>query len=452
MSLAEHIKNNELLGIRKVAVSAGDGYRPRLAIAGASWMARNNYSTTPNITPNGFVHWAQALSYYAFDVVSYGAVGGRVINTVADNFDTEILAYSPDMVIIGGDCAGNAINNGVSAADCYATLTGMLAKCAGKGIIATVTTLPPNDGLSAANDASGAKNTETHKYNDLVRALCRRDRRIILLPLDEIYCDLSNADGRMVAAFTASATSATWTHDGTHPYPRAAIKAAQHWLSALSGRFGFRTLALPVSNNHPYKGLQNPVNYGVSGTLSGGASGAFVGNNCTLSGPAGTVISEVARTDFAANGVWKRIVATAVASSVTYTFTGGGIPANMTPGVTPVWAVCELLLNSAPTNLRGFKLALSYTGGGGVTHIGFNTSSSGNFATMADAGPYIPVGAPMLLFVPVGILPASATNLSLALEASKSSAGAMSVDYSVGRAAPLTADAVPFNNQTVVVP
>lgn len=425
-------------------IQTGDGFRPKLALAGASNWARNNYSSGDAKTgPCGFLHWAQAMTFCPFDVVSYGSVGGRTMGVILANFDAEITPFDPDIVLIGGDGIANAINNGQSATSIMTDLQGVIDKVIALDAIPVISTCPPNAGIDATSEA-----TEWHKVNDAVRDLCRSDRRYMLLPIDEFTVSMLAASNWPNTTTGTGPASTAWTHDGTHFQPRNAIKVGRGFADIIQYRLGARTLKLPQTNSHPHKGVTNVCNIGTGGTLSGGASGA-VSANCTLNGAA--VGSKVARTDFQNDGEWQKIVATAAAGSTTFIFSGASIPTNMVAGQTPVWAVVEIMLNAAPTNLRGFNIDLSFTPNSNV-YTGFNTSEGGGFASYGDAGPYIPTGVAMLYFTPIGLMPANATSCTITVTATKSSTGNLSADFHIGRAQVLTASAVPFNGQSLVSP
>lgn len=430
-------------------------FRPRLALAGASLCNRNGYSagTSPVTVGTGFFHWFQAFNYYPFDIVANGGIGGQTLAAVETNFAVDVLANSPDIVVLCGDAPGNSVNNGVIASNVLITLDSLIARMEASNIVVVLCTIPPNGQLSAGNDASGAKGQQTQIYNDGVMARCRANPKLILFHWGEHQVDLTETTGRYVTTSSTGAASTAWVHDQTHSHPKDAIKRGQLMGTILTSLLGLRTLPLPSTNTHPYKAILNPVNFGTTGTLAGGATGAFVGANCTLTGSGVTSIADVARTDFADNGVWKRIVTTLGVGNVTYQFTGvGSIPANMVAGTTPIFAVCEIMLNATPTSLRGFQITLSFAGSA-ITYTGFNTATGGTATNLADAGPYIPLATKILLFTPVGILPAAATNFAITVEASKSSLAAnMAVDFQVGRASIIVAPVVPSNATALVVP
>lgn len=419
--------------------------------------AGNTFNTASMI---GFMQWFQALAGCPFDIVSLSGNGGRNVNTLVNEFDAETLAYNPDIVMIGSDAVGNSIGQNTnsvvnSAESCIASMKILIEKCYAADAVPVVLTLPPNNNNNSTQDANGFINPEWHKYNDQLLALARNDPRLILVLVHEFSIDLAEAGGRAITTTSAGvgAQSTQWTHDGTHPHPKLAIKMGQILQETLrSTRFVIRTLPLINSNSHPYRCVANPVNFGSSGTKTGGTLGVS-GNNCILGGAGLTTGSKVARTDFSNNGEWQRIVCAAETVSATYIFSdaGLGLPANMVAGVTPVYAVVEIMLNAAPTNLRGFMWVLSFIGSA-TTFIGFNTVASGSSAGLADAGPYIPLATKLMLHTPTGMLPAGVTGFTLTLTATKAAAGNLTVDFYVGRAAIVVAPVVPYIDVAINLP
>ena len=425
-------------------ISAG---RPRIAVLGASITNRNSYGGSGGNTVSsqiGFLQWAQAILGMPFDVVSNAGIGGQTMSAVAARLKSDVLAYSPDVVILGGDGIGNSVNSGVSAATIYGQWAACVEAILDAGKIPIVCTCPPNDKLSTAWDTTGAWTAEYHKINDMVKAACRADSRLILFPWDEIHADQTAASSRPNTTSATSQQTTAWTNDGTHPHPRMAIAMGTVLAGILAGIFPARTLPFPNVNSHPYSALSNAVRNGSSGTLSGGASGSAAAGD-TLNGNA-TVGAKVARAGFSSNDEWQRVTTTNGTGSATYNFgMNAGIPGDKAAGVTPVFAAAEIMLLATPTNLRGFKLTLGFSGTG-LSATGFNTAATGSSLNLADAGPYIPQNKVLLLHTPIAAIPANATALTLSLEATKGGGGNLTADFYVGRAGVFAAPIVPFNN------
>lgn len=416
-----------LTGASGPVLLTGHGRKPRIAVCGASIANRASYANTANqgFAPTNWLEWLQAISGQAFQVVAMAGEGGRHIDTVDTNFQAEVGVYAPDVVVLGSDAAGNWMyfDSARTATEALAYVENIYNKCTALGAQLIVFMLPPNTNLSAVNDANFSKTYRTHEYNRLLLAFSSTHPGMLAVPF-YVHTDLAAADGRSITTQAATLTTTTWTHDGTHPHPRLAIKLAQllHAAFLLAGYP--KQIVLPhTANADTLKCLANPLNYGTTGT-NGAGNGNTSTHTCT----------EVARTDIGDGGAWKRISVAAIAASPIYTFSGvGSIPANLTPGSSPIRALVELKLNAIPTNLRGFKVTLSFAGSA-VTIGGFNTTEGGGSAQIANAGPFIPVGDTLWLSTAIDELPAAATNFSLAVEATKYSGGNLTVDFQIGRA------------------
>jgi hypothetical protein len=403
------------------------GRQPRIAVCGGSIANRASYANTPNqgFSPANWLEWWQALAGQPFQVVAMAGEGGRQVSVVDANFQAEVGAHAPDIVVLGSDSIGNWMyaDGARTAAEAMAYVESIYNKCAALEAQLVVFMLPPNNNLSAANDASFSKTYRTHEYNRLLLAFASTHHGMLAVPF-HAHTDLAAVDSRYVTTTLAALQATEWTHDGTHPHPKLAIRLAQLMHAAFTASYPKQIMLPHAANADSLKCLANPLNYG-----TGGTNGA--GNSNTLSGATAT---EEARTDIGDGGAWKNVAAAGAPASIVYTFGGAGaVPANMTPGATPIRALVELKLNATPINLRGFKLTLSFAGSA-TTIGGFSTSETGSFAQLADAGPFIPVGETLWLATAIDELPAGVTNFSLAIEAVKASAGNMTVDFSVGRA------------------
>lgn len=402
----------------------------RIAICGGSISNRAGYSNTPNqgFSQTNWLEWWQAMAGQPFQIVSMAGEGGRHISEVDTNFASEVAAFSPEVVVLGGDCAGNYLYAGNTVASAIQYLASIHAKCQAIGANMICWTLPPNNNISATNDSSFANTELTHEYNRLLMAYGKSNADILVVPF-HWHVDLAATDGRMVTTAAASLTTTAWTHDGTHPHPKLAIKLAQLLDYAVRG---YTLFMLPhACNADGSKALANPLNYGTFGT-----NGAGNGNSSNVA------CTEEPRTDIGDGGSWKRISVINAPQSPVYTFGGAWLmPSKMAVG-TPVRALVEVKLNAIPTNLRGLKVTLSFTGST-ETIGGFNTSSSGAFSSLADAGPFIPTGKTLWLSTAINEIPAGTTGVSVALEATKGSGGNITANLSVGRAMVIAEPSVP---------
>lgn len=398
----------------------------RLAICGASIVNRASYANTANqgFAFHNWLEWLQALAGQPFQIVSMAGEGGRQITVVDTNFDTEVLAYSPDVVILGNDAVGNYLYSvgAPTAASALAYVESIYNKCVAAGAELVMFLVPPNVQLNATNDASLDRTYRTFEYNRLAIEFAATHPGFTAIEFND-HVDLAATGQRYNTTLTAGLATTAWTHDGTHPHPKLSIKLAQLLHAALAGKYPTPIFTPHAANVDIKRALANPLNYGTGGTNGAGNSNSST-HTCT----------EEARTDIGDGGAWKNISVAAIAASPVYTFAGvGSIPANMTAGTTPIRALVEIKLNAVPTNLRGFKLTLSFAGTA-VTIGGFNTTEAGGSAQLANAGPFIPVGETLWLSTAIDELPAGATNFSLAIEATKYSGGNLTVDFSVGRA------------------
>jgi len=423
-------------------------YLPRLAICGASIVNRGSYSNTASqgYGPHNWTQWLLAMCGHRLDIVSMAGVGGRQISTVDANFDTEVGAYTPDVVILGSDSAGNWLYQlgGRTAAQALAYVQSIHTKCKALNARLIVFTLPPNGNCEAGNDPTFAKTDLSLEYNRLLANWASSEQSISVVDFSG-HTDVAATDGRYQTTTGATTTTDAWTHDGTHPQPRMSIRLARILLDALN----IKDLPQPYwlaspCNSDASRAFINPVGIGTAGTKSGGCTGD-VADNWTLTAAATSVGSKVARTDLGPNATWQNVVSTAATASPTLAIAGRGagqFPAGVTVG-TPVMAMVEVLLNAAPTNLRGIQAVLSFNGTA-TTHGSMNTSSAGGFAQMADAGAYIPIGESYWIGTAIAAVPASATGVSgLTLTFAKSSAGNLTSDISIGRVVMIPKDALP---------
>lgn len=452
--MAEHVTQNidwivdddgNLVGYQKplnarVSVALDGGvskYLPRLAIAGASIVNRGSYSNTANqgYGPHNWTQWLLAMLGHKFDLVSMAGVGGRQVTVVDSNFDTEVGAYEPDVVILGSDAVGNYMYNGSgTVADSMGYVKSIHAKCKKLGARLIVFGLPPNVQLEAAQDASFANTNKTLEYNRALTLWASTQPDVTFVDFSG-YTDVTAADGRYQTTTGATTTTAAWTHDGTHPQPRAAIKLAQLIRDVIDAKDlpAPMWLASPC-NADPARAFINPMGIGTTGSKSGGATGD-VAANWTLTGSSAAVGSKVARADLGPNATWQKIVITAAAADVTLAIAGTGVaafPAGVAAG-TPVMALVEVMLNAAPTNLRGIQSSLAFNGSA-TTIQGMLVSAGGGFASIADVGPYIPQGEPLWIATAVALVPANATGVgSLTLTFAKGAGGNLTADISIGR-------------------
>ena len=114
------------------------------------------------------------------------------------------------------------------------------------------------------------------------------------------------------------------------------------------------------------------------------------------------------------------------------------------------------MLLARPTNLRGYKSVLSYAGAA-QPHTGFNTVSSTTSAALADAGLWLPIGKWIYVHTPIAPMPASVTNFSLTLSATKGNdttvdGGNISAQFLVGRARIFKAGSTPPIGTPLVLP
>lgn len=447
---------NDLNALPRFPRKLRPGYRAKLAYTGGSRMNRSNQTLTGTIqtTNQGHINFLQALRGCAFDIVSCDGYGGRHISLVNANFDTQVLAYDPDIVIIGADAVGNYINvDPVTAPGkaeiSLAFMVDMVDKCIARGIVPVVSTMPPNLGLFATlavdptfgdaaggDDAGGTMSKETLKFNQLMLDYARNNDHVLLHRWGRQECYVDRADGRYVQSYTAGTASTTRTFDGVHQNPRLAIEMAIDLDKVLGTLFEDSTFPFPEATIDPNKWVLNPLTVGTAGTASGSATGS-VATSCTLNAgtlTAGTCVgAKVARDDLGANGTWQRITATGCDKSITFTFSGASsLPVDFVAGTDAIFGAIEVYFLATPTNFRGCKITVSYADGGAKTFIGLNTAAG---VACGDAGAYYPINR--LLTLPTAIVkPTSAMTsiTSIAVEFTKSAAGNQTFDCYVGRA------------------
>lgn len=435
-------------------------YRPRIAITGGSISNRCSYSTinpsdasNQDFGPHSWLQWWQAMAGQPFVIASLAGEGGRQIVECLAQFKVEIAAYSPDIVVLGGDASGNYLYNASGATPELAMgyVQQIYEKCVIIGARLIVWTLPPNENLSAARDTTKSANYATLEYNrQLVEwGSSKPDVKVVQF---HPHTDHTDVDSRYVTTQSASSTATQWTHDGTHPHPRLSIKLAQLMDAAASTWTMQKPWIAHLANIDDQKAILNPLNYGTGGTLAGGATGSFVGNNCTLQG-ANTTCSQTARTDIGEGIYWKNVVVSSNnTGDVLYDFSGtASLPSSLTAGTSKIRALVEIKLNSTPTELRGFNVKIQFTGSS-KTISGFAQSFTGGFASLGPSGPYIPTGQTLWLSTAVDAIPAAATAIArIRLTAARQSGATWSADFSVGRAIILAEDDIPglFFNQTV---
>lgn len=437
--------------------------RPKIAVAGGSISNRACYSliTTTDaqnqtFAPHNWLEWLQAFTGQPFQIVAMAGEGGRHITEVVTKFPTDVMQHKPDVVILGSDAIGNYLYNAGGATVDLAM--GYLAQvhqmCRSIGAHLVVWDHPPNAQLNAANDASGAKTANTLEYNRRLYAYASENDDVGIVPFGR-HVDLAAAGNRYNTTLNASTTATEWTHDGTHPHPKLAIDLATAMETYFSkyqlqkNWFEHRALIDPQS------AITNPLCYGTGGTAANGASGT-VAANCTLDAKSGAgtsvVGSKVARTDIGDGGEWQRVVATAWQQDVDLIFAGdASFPSNFGVG-TPVRALVEVQLLSAPTNFRGFSVELSF--GGAKTIAGFSQSLTGGFAQLGPSGPYIPLNKTMWLSTAIDEIPATFSAFQVKLIAARNgtAATAMSVDFRIGRVVIVPEDIIPVQQFVQTVP
>jgi len=150
------------------------------------------------VRARGMFHWAKGFLGGAITLVRNAGIGGNRYDQMVARFDTDVLAYESDWVIIGNPT--NSVTAGYTAAQIIADLNTMLDKCEAVGRRVVVENIPPRSTFTTLSIQTVVSTVNAY-ITDL--AFTRRG----VIPLD-IWTPLADpATGFPVANTTV---------DGTH--------------------------------------------------------------------------------------------------------------------------------------------------------------------------------------------------------------------------------------------
>jgi len=230
------------------------------------------------------------------DMVAVGGNSGNRTDQIAANFASQVLANTPDFVLI--PAGTNDLTQGYSS---DATLNGYATLCAlveSIGAVPICMTIPAGETFSGG---TSALRSEWVSFNEKLRNLARV-KRWPLLDAMYAYIDPSSSTSAPLPGHTDGAV---------HPYNKGA-QAIGVMLGTLLSKLPRRSLFNPrvVAEN----ACTNPLMTGSGGTLPGGVTGsAPTGVQMTLTGTG--VSSIVQRTDGGAGNWWEVSFASSSAGS-----------------------------------------------------------------------------------------------------------------------------------------
>lgn len=184
----------------------------------------------------GMHNWANVFLGHDLEVLGNAGIGGQESDQIAARFTTDVLAYSPAIVVI---LAG--INDEETDAT-TTNLTTMYEAALGAGILCCAVTIPPSTG------STSAVRDHRLKVNGWIRDWCRSHPGMVLADVGAAWHDPSLAG---FSPFT------TYVADGVHPTTLGAMVAGRVIAAALRPFVPFnRHRAAPAVA--PFNMLTNP--------------------------------------------------------------------------------------------------------------------------------------------------------------------------------------------------
>lgn len=249
------------------------------AYSGGTSIATPVQAMSPQIYDGKGIHaWLRVYMAGDMRMIGNAGIGGQTSAQIAARFDTDVLAYKPDIAAI---LAGtNDLPDGTNGASTIANLQGMYEKAAKAGILVLATTIPP------ATAAQAGQETLRLRVNQWMRGYARSHRGVILADIAAAWQDPTLTGFKVVAAYV---------HDGVHPSMLGAAVAARVMADALRP-FVPKNRKNAAPAVAPFNLLTNPHFIGSVGTTDANTKnvgGSWMINNISQ----GVTVTTAARTD-----------------------------------------------------------------------------------------------------------------------------------------------------------
>lgn len=258
-ALSGYMRDNRGKRLDEMAVAPQAG--PTVVVVGDSLTEQGGMvSGAPQIKTTSPWPWAMNLLGQRFRVLYNAGIGGQTTSQILARFQTDVIAYDPDVAVI---LAGTN-NMGSGTAQAKADITAMLDLCERNGIRAVLCTIPPR----ISGSYSGTMRADTYELNRWIIATTRQRRGVILA---DLFSVLASNGGNYYGTITGKNPTA----DGVHLSAQGGFVAGQELARALETLAPANFPYQPVAPNLlPYPSFtlgaagSAPSNWTVSGSGS----------------------------------------------------------------------------------------------------------------------------------------------------------------------------------------
>lgn len=328
----------------------------RLVVWGDSTAAMNAVTdvsaTVRAYLGNAWVPLGLSFSRHPLDVVAVSGRSGLRADQIISEFSADVLAYSPDVVIISAGT--NDLIQGRTADATFSVVSQMAVLCSSIGAAPILTTISCGESFSGA---SSAIRDEWIRYNNLVRNYAF-ENGVRLIDLETAYIDPASATSAPISGYTDGAV---------HPANKGAFRWAQR-LAAVLSDIPARSLGSVARG--AWNAASNPL-FGGSGGTANGATGT-IPSTCVVTKSAGATVdsSVIARTGGRPGNWWQCVVS--LPANTDYASMVLGSATNIAGSKFSVGDIVRCVADvevDSPVNILGVDLRLRFNGSSGIEWV-----------------------------------------------------------------------------------
>lgn len=296
------------------------------------------------VKDEGWTTWMQAFLHQRLDVISIDGEPGETSTQLLARFQTDAIDLAPKYCFI--QTGTNDVTSGVSSATIISNLQAMISMCHDAAITPIILTILP-----ASSIDTSAESAVWFAVNKWI-LMNHLSGGFIAANVSEAYVD---PDGSYPVA-----TSSEYVVDGVHPSANGAYLIGKKVADVVDDFIPARDVFTFISTSDPLNILSNPCMIGTDGNDSDAEiTDGDVASGWTVNGANGAgTVSKVARDGI--TGEWQRLEFTASADSATTSIYNYTMSGDDYVGET-VYAVIELYVNAAPTNLVGLGFYVNFS-------------------------------------------------------------------------------------------